>query len=351
MFERQLPAVFGLLLPLVIWQCARQPAPQPLQAPPPAARVPSVVEPSRSESPPAASSESVASPPRVDPLPPPADLTDPAAKEKFAFASTVCAVALRGSGPKLEIGCRECPPFEGKAAQPDGQVVRDPPAFFPLEFLVHGAFTRAGTDEAAAVFSGCESHAENWGGTLLAKRDGNAWRAVEYRSGVHPESCKPFRRPDGRDLLVCRWVDGHQSFWHDRLFSYDWAQPDGSEAAWRSIMELDDNTAGACFLGTTPGMEVTRGTIESFDFSDVDHDGHEELIVRVSHAKSSVGAAFRSWCARAVRALDKNAPMPPLGSAAGRTLKHQLVFELAGDAFVPDSASARLLSSFVPAGP
>ena len=290
-------------------------------------------------------------PPLAEPISPPTDLTDPTAREKLVFASTVCAVAVKGKQPKVEVGCRECPPFESREAQPDGQVVRDPEMFFPLEVLVRGAFTAAGADEAAAVFSGCESHAENWGGTLLARREGKGWRAVEYRSGVHPQSCKAFRRPDGRDMLVCRWVDGHQSFWHDRLFSYDFAQADGSDGAWKAIFELDDNTPGGCFGGLAPGMEVTHGTIEDFEFSDVDHDGRNELIVRVKHAKSAVGPAFRSWCSLATRALNKDKPLPPIGSAAGQVRQHRLVFKLDGETFTPDAATAGLLASFVPAGP
>jgi hypothetical protein len=361
----------GVFVPLAMARCASHPEPAPFapiatQALPPsaapapssapAAPVASAAAPVASAAAPVASAaapiaSASALPPLADPLTPPADLTDPTAREKLAFASTVCAVALKGKRPKLEVGCRECPPFERQEALPDGLLIRDPDPFYPLEVLVRGAFTRAGADEAAAVFSGCESHAENWGGTLLAKREGNAWRAVEYRSGVHPQSCKAFRRPDGRDMLVCRWVDGHQSFWHDRLFSYDFAQPDGSDGAWKPIFELDDNTTGGCFMGVAPGMEVTRGTIDRFEFSDVNHDGHNELIVRVSHAKSAVGPAFHAWCALAQKALEKDKSMPPLGGAAGQTRQHRLVFKLDGEAFVPDRATAAQLASFVPAGP
>ena len=176
----------------------------------PAASAPVVVAPPPTTAPPVAptaqpSAALTAHPP---PLPP----SDPASEaDELAIAKAVCRAATKHVDGKVQVGCRTCPPFTSPDARPDGKVVADPETFFPIQGVYRGAFTSPGADQRAVVFQGCEPHSANYGGTLLVDADASGYLSRAYFSGVHPASCRPYRRPDGRDLLVCLWSEDRKS--------------------------------------------------------------------------------------------------------------------------------------------
>jgi hypothetical protein len=233
---------------------------------------------------------SVSSPPVYPPALRPAG-ADP---NRFEFVAALCASAIKHDKGRLLVGCRDCPPFDASSATPDGRVVVDPDPFFALELVVRGSFSRPGADQAALVFEGCEPHSANWGGSLLVERSGPSWKAVQYASGYHPRACKVYRRNDGRDILVCRHSDVHQSTATDTISTFDFslATPDDPEKGWEQVFTSLNNASSVC-MGVSPDG-VTEDRVESFELRDVNADGKVDLAIQVQRAHVDYSKALET---------------------------------------------------------
>jgi hypothetical protein len=245
------------------------------------------------------------------------------------------------------VGCRACPPFVGAAAQPDGHVVSDPDSFWPLEQRYPGAFTRAGATEVAAVFQGCESHAQNYGGTLLVTQTARGFTPGAYFVGVHPSSCQPYHRADGRDLLVCQWSDAHQSSAFTQVFVYDFVRgTQDSERGWTSLVNVHDNSALAC-MGMLSGSGLHQGHVVGFRFEDRNGDGQLDLVVDVEHKHTmpspSLDASVAGACKAAAPAKADDLPHIDVATLFGAPVPRTLVFLYANGSFHADAPTAAAL--------
>jgi hypothetical protein len=72
-----------------------------------------------------------------------------------------------------------------------------------LRGVLHGHFTSPRADEVVADYWGCGSHATNYGGSILLRKEGGIWRRIAYFPGERAARCLVFPRRDGRDALVC----------------------------------------------------------------------------------------------------------------------------------------------------
>jgi hypothetical protein len=270
-------------------------------------------------------------------------------RERLDLLAGLCDRAIHQQDGEVAAGCVTCPPFD-EPPKAGGDVAIDPELFYALHALAFGSFTRPGADQAAAVFNGCESHAGNYGGTLLVERSAGAWKAVAYFGGVNPDDCIVFRRRDRRDVIVCRWRDGHQSNWHDYVVSYDFARgtPDDLSLGWSEILQLDDDTAAACLLGDAKTHPtVRRGTADRLELADVNRDGFADLVVHVTYAKAPRGRAFEDRCAELIASLEQEgAPAVDITPALGPQARYRLEFVHDGKAFVPTPATARRMKTF-----
>jgi hypothetical protein len=318
---------------LTIAGCGAPPTPAPTSAP---EAIPSAVP----VTPPSAAPSAA---PQVAQAP-----IDPGAdRDKLALVKSLCAAAIKHGDGKVRVGCRACPPFDGAAGPPDGTVAIDPADFYPLELAVPGAFSKKGATEIAAVFQGCESHAENYGGTLLVEKTATGYRAGAYHSGVHPESCQAFRRADGRDLLVCQWSDAHQSMGFTRLFAFDFtlATADDVEKGWNDLVNVRDTSFQLC-MGIDEKAGVDQGRVVGFRFEDRNGDGRLDLVVDVEHRHTAGSAALTAKIARACKAAtpkDDEAPTVDAATLLGKPEKATLELLFDGASFKPTPATARLL--------
>ena len=255
------------------------------------------------------------------------------------------------------MGCRACPPFDG--ATPDGkapEVGFEPGEFYELESLTPGSFTRAGADEMAAVFSGCEAADENRGGTLLAERGADGlWVSRSYKGGLHPNACVSLRRPDGRDLLACRWEYAHEGLGHVGVLVQDFAQKtatDGAES-WKDWVTLEDNAAWLCMdeeampsrlanrlvsTGRIDGLEVLPAT-----------GRNPGLVVHAHASRGKATAAYvtlcRNWLSQRAGANPRYIDVRPgLNAPALR-----LIFLWNGTTFEPNAATKTILQKLMPA--
>src|SRR5207253_2158254 len=78
--------------------------------------------------------------------------------------------------------------------------------------VTKGHFLSASSEDAVLSMAGCESHSENFGGSLLLTRRANGWRMLWYKAGVQTSKCHKVSLPGGREGLVCMGKDGGQGF-------------------------------------------------------------------------------------------------------------------------------------------
>ena len=264
---------------------------------------------------------------------------------KLEVAASMCPAAVLHGADKLRVGCRACPPFDASTG-PDGKVVIDPPdggEFYELEKLVEGHFTEPSQPQLAAVFTGCESHADNWGGTLLAERSGAVWVQKSYRSGFHPASCKTFRKPDAHDILICTWETDHQSSAHWLLDTYDFKLGDSEhpENGWNNLLTVDDNSISGCLERPSHGGPITADKITSFVTQPGTAQSPPKLVVTVRFARGPITAAFRTQCAK----LAKTKTPVDLGATI-KSETRDLVLVWDGKNFVPDANSRSTMKRF-----
>jgi hypothetical protein len=268
----------------------------------------------------------------VDVMPPLPD----SEREKIALLRDVCPLALRTQRKHPEVGCRECYSSQ-PGPQADDRVVLNPEHFYGVHAVVPGAFSAKGESELAVSIEGCESHAENWGGLLILKEQEGKPRVVTYFSGVHPHACKPYRKKDGRDLLVCVRTDGHQGTFHDFLSSFDPVRATAAEdveAGWNQLLETEDVTGSACWELDEPSVApVTQSNVTAYTFRDLNRDGQGDLVVEVTHLRERSRAAMVAHCKAAAKADEEETPMPPLPMR--RVRKDVVEFLFDGERFVP----------------
>lgn len=314
-------------------------------SPPP----PVVIEPAPQPPPPASAAltatatAAVSSPPQA-PIDPAAD------QDKLAIVTSICSAAIQHREGKVRVGCRACPPFAGDDGKPDGRVAVDPELLFPLESLHHGSFSRPGADEIAAVFEGCEPHAANYGGTLFAEKTNGGYRMITYASGLHPSSCKVYRRKDGRDVLVCRWSDAHQSTAFTQVLVYDLARATADDPlrGWDQLVQVETNGYSVCW-GVSPDAGVMQGSVLDFRFEDRNGDGVPDVVVDILHKKTPYSAALdkaiQKKCAEAEAKAQRpdDAPTIDVPKLLGKPAKHTLEFIADGPGFKPTAKTAALL--------
>ncbi len=275
---------------------------------------------------------------------------DPEGIEKLEIAASICGAAVRHDQKKLVVGCRSCPPFDSRSG-PDGKVVVDPSEakgeyFYPIEHVYHGSFTAAGVTEAAVVFTGCEPHAGNYGGTMLVGKPGNVWVAKTYRSGFHPDACKTFTLPDSRQILVCDWETNHQGFVSAMVDTYDFARgsDEDIEVGWSHVMSVDTNAFASCMMGA-PTDVVQVGQITEYHFDTATADRAPRLVVTTRSGGGKRTRAFNAKCAELVKEIEKENPREIDLVSSVAASKKAFFFRWDKTRFVPDEATKKALKA------
>ena len=296
---------------ILIASCAtRTSAPPPLAPAPVATAAPALAEPAPG------------SPRFLDAIP---AALPPELAQQIGFLSDLCNVAMHyetGGAHRIHVGCRSCPPFEGPAAVSDGRIAVDGKDFFELELYIGGHFTAADAEQRLAVFNGCEPHSSNWGGTLIAERQGDKFRSLRYHSGLRPQACKAYHRPDGRDLAVCEFNDAHQSISTDTLSVLDFAVDPPKEQTLLSFTNQDP-----CL--TDPGTRTTEELIESFELNQNPAAKNNGLIVRTTRTARNMDEQYQHYC------RENAAGSPPEERPFNKPQLTTREYRFDGESFVP----------------
>ncbi|HVR21370.1 MAG TPA: hypothetical protein VMS65_16770, partial [Polyangiaceae bacterium] len=98
-----------------------------------------------------------------------------AQKAELRFLGELCETNVRAVESDVEVGCSCCPPFDECGPVRGGRPRGDGDETYPMMTKTEGSFTAPGVRELAVAFYGCEPHSSNWGGTVLYRREKNAW--------------------------------------------------------------------------------------------------------------------------------------------------------------------------------
>ncbi len=152
-------------------------------------------------------------------------------------------------------GCRVCP--EGTDFR--GQSTGDQWGIYGTTF---GHFTSPTEDNLLLSGAGCDSHANNWGGTFLFTFKMGEPRLVRYEKGATTDKCNKLAFPQGGEFLVCRagWTGQGEN--DSFLFSYV-LNPSGMDTG-ETLFATQDTTA-TC--GDPDDREVRFSSIEDVHFS------------------------------------------------------------------------------------
>lgn len=254
----------------------------------------------------------------------PSDLA-PELAQQLGFLSDLCNVAMhyeKSGAHRIHVGCRTCPPFQGAAAVSDGRIAVDGADFYELELYLVGHFSAANADQRLAVFRGCEAHSGNFGGTLIAERQGDKFRALRYVSGLRPEACAAYHLADGRDLAVCEFSDTQQSISTDTLSVLDFTADPPKHRDLLSFTNQDP-------CSTEPGTRTTEEAIESFELNQNPAAKNNGLIVRTTRTPRTTDAAYQRYC----RENAAGSPPSERPFSKPEVTTHQYRYD--GESFVP----------------
>lgn len=145
----------------------------------------------------------------------------PTPKQARELMSSVC----QGGAQKGE--CSVCPSFVGDDGFDDKMT---------LEGVTYGKFLNGKDTYALLDLSGCEPHANNFGGSVLLRWRGlTRWDFVKYFPGLRSSDCQKYPASGGQETLVCRGDYAGMGIVDTSLFSLDFtrfaagaAEPDAS---------------------------------------------------------------------------------------------------------------------------
>ena len=204
------------------------------------------------------------------------------------FATLACGkpVTLDDKGA---INCPVCPQNSDFAAN-------------PAEFggwtysgMLFGHFTSATADEALLNAQGCESHANNYGGDFLLRRQGGNWVPVRYLSGaVINEKCLRLPWPAGpnpgqsRDALVCEHDDMHSGEQESSVLLFTvaaTAPADGPDYGSAGFLFLTDTTE---LCAPTHENPVQKASVDKINLLPAGANGLQDLEIVASIGRANI---------------------------------------------------------------
>ena len=157
-----------------------------------------------------------------------------------------------GKDGKLS-GCAVCPKgtdFHGQANTAWEMYAETP-----------GHFTSAKDDNLLLDGTGCDSHANNFGGTFVFSVAGEKVRLLHYENGLTTNQCQKFAYADGRNGLVCRGGWSGQGLSELTVFVTSFGV---SGKAMTKVLVHATDTTGTC--GEDKTQVVKQGGISEVNF-------------------------------------------------------------------------------------
>jgi hypothetical protein len=129
------------------------------------------------------------------------DFPPPGSADRGAMLAVCESSSAVSVGPSGHYQCDVCPSytdFHGNRKES-----------FNLQKVFRGHFSTTAHEQALLVLSGCESHADGFGGSALLTRAGAGWKKAGYFKAFKPSDCLSLKGRDGLERLACRENDAH----------------------------------------------------------------------------------------------------------------------------------------------
>jgi hypothetical protein len=168
-------------------------------------------------------------------------------------------------GNSNESGCDVCPKDTNGGA-----------GKWEIKAVFSAHFVSPSSEDRLISGSGCESHADDFGGSFLLTKQGPSWHKVRYVAGLIAFDCHKLTGSDGRDRLICGQVDSWQGEQYSSVCIHDpgvdLTKTDTLDAQFARGRALDNR--GDCFFhveDTTGGVGKTfqRGFIQRVEFAGI----------------------------------------------------------------------------------
>jgi hypothetical protein len=162
---------------------------------------------------------------------------------------------LRDKNGKIS-GCKTCP----KGTEMFGTGVRS--EWELRSGTMWGHFTSSIDDNLLVTGFGCDSHANNFGGSYVFTRKAGKLRILKYDPALFVEDCHVFPFSDGRDFLVCKsgWFGQGEGTGYVYLATFD---ATGEDKQNRLFVVKD--TTGEC--GANSSVAVQASEIKDIKFA------------------------------------------------------------------------------------
>ena len=216
-----------------------------------------------------------------------------------------------------------CPPGSGFAGDK---------AEWSFVTITRGHFLSADSDDAAIATAGCEPHASNFGGTILATHSAAGWKKVWYKPGIMTGECHTLALPTGRETLACIAGYSGQGAAESFLYLLDLDKPEqpGSED-WKFFSVADNTgTCGAWYPKGKP-HPATRASLLSIAFGRPVH-GLPASQVRALWGTRQMTAADDAVCLAG--------GLPP--ESLPKTREYRIEFVYDGKTYKPSAATAKV---------
>ena len=235
--------------------------------------------------------------------------------QRLELAHVACAGGKVSVSAKKEIFCSVCPrgsDFAATSSSPAGS------PGWTLDGAIAGGFSAPHADEALVHAAGCESHAKNYGGDFLMRRNGVEWSTVRYASGgAGSDKCQKLPWPGGREALVCEETDINGGIVFDgvQLMMVDATAPSQNDVANSFFLALADQSLNCGFetsLTAKPHM-IQLAKINSVEVMPEAADGNRNVAIDATIARVTSPATSGATC------------------PAGHPQTYHLVFDNQGD--------------------
>jgi hypothetical protein len=224
--------------------------------------------------------------------------------------------------------CRVCPEFTFNAGDTDPSSVG----------VIRGHFLSPTSEDATLYMGGCESHQENYGGTLLLTQRSQQWKMLWYKAGVITSRCHKVPLRDRREILVCMdsWSITGGGLVGTTLYTQDPLQPRrvGDFGVTEGFFVLKETAYCCSNYDPSVGELFSWGSIERVDFGKNIAGGPPTISVTANFGEGA-------WTAETIQhrsavALERAAPLK----------RYRIDFVFDGQDYKPTPASAATAKIF-----
>ena len=219
----------------------------------------------------------------------PDDTQDPKQAGGAELLEAVCpGHVLIGEHVECKVVCPEGSGFSGEDYEWD------------LRRVLRGHFLSPTSDDTVLSMGGCESHALNFGGTILLTRRAGKWMRLWYKGEIPTGECHRVKLESGREILICYGSYGGQgNVWTDLYFE-DLLMPlsalmSGKEG---TVFSAFDNSYTCCWNSQNESkpVRITRITMERVEFQTAADGAFRGLSVFGRHGERSMTVAQVEAC-------------------------------------------------------